>query len=491
LLLISVAAVLFMYRASLLPVLEAIGESATDFLESHIGLATPVHIAMSVYGTIAARVVLLVLLVGLISGLALLLRKVTTGRLWAAAVVAAVAAVYLLAFYLLPPLSLEDGGPISLGFVIFGAAFDCTILFAGLWIAAAWLAARLQVPARSAILGAFLVALVSASAVASLVPHGYKLHQLTNLVIHDDAVSVVLDANVNGIYINDARRRLYATGNSSARVFAFSLDDLSAPLLLGQEGSGGSESLAFNENDNEIYIFGYQSLRVLDADSLRILETHSFPTLSPGDARPMWDEATRRLLVTSEADEVVGKPFIVLDRNGWKIIAGENLMVGNAIKHPSRSRFYLSFFRYAGELVAYDVDTLKIGAQITTHSKRFDRLEFDATRNEVLVTAPMEGRIYRMDADTLEPKGSFKSDFGCRSLAIDAPRGVILCASLLSNNLVVIDLATYEVIASYRLGPWLRTVAIDKKTNRAYVSSRYGIYSVDYTRRLPVAKAGS
>jgi DNA-binding beta-propeller fold protein YncE len=488
---IGVAAGLFMYRASLLSVLEAIGESATDFLETHIGLAAPVHIAMSVYGTMAARVVLLVLLVAVISGLAFLLRKVMTGRLWAVAVLAAAAVVYLLVFYLLPPLSLEDGGPISWRRVIVGAAFGCTVLFAGLWIAAAWLAGRLHVPARSALLGSFLVALVSASAVASLVPHGYRLHQLTDLVIHDDAVSIALDANVNGIYINEARRRLYATGNGSDRVFAFSLDDLSAPPLLGQEGSGGSESLAFNEKDNEIYIFGNQSLRVLDADSLKILETHSFPTVSPGDARPMWDEATRRLLVTSEADEVVGKPLIVLDRNGWKIIADENLMVGNAIKHPTSSRFYLSFFRYAAELVAYDIDTLKIGAEVRTHSKRFDRLEFDTTRNEVLVTAPMEGRIYRMDADTLEPKGSFKSDFGCRSLAIDAARGVMLCASLLSNNLVAIDLATHEVVASYRLGPWLRTVVIDKKTNRAYVSSRYGIYSVDYTRRLPAAKAGS
>ena len=267
---IAVAAGLFMYRASLLPILDAISETTTDFLETHIGLTAPVHIAMSVYGTIAARVVLLVLLVGVISGLALLLRKVTTGRVWAVAVLAAAAAVYLLVFYLLPPLSLEDGGPISWRRVIVGAAFACTALFAGLWIVAAWLAGRLRVPAQSALLGSFLVALVSASAVASLVPHGYRLHQLTDLVFHDDAVSIVLDANVNGIYINDARRRLYATGNGSERVFAFSLDDLSAPPLLGQEGSGGSESLAFNEKDNEIYVFGNQSLRVLDADSLRI-----------------------------------------------------------------------------------------------------------------------------------------------------------------------------------------------------------------------------
>jgi len=471
------------------PLLAPLQEAASDFLEEQIGLAAPVHVAMSVYGTIPARLLLMAVLVAAVAGVALVLRKVVPERVWPLAVLAASAAIFFVMFRLLPPLSLQYGAANASMRLAAAAAVGSTLVLAVAWSAIAWASRRFNARRDRLTYGALAFALVGACGFAALVPHGYRLHQLTGLIVKDDAVRIVIDASVNGIYVDDARRRMYATGNGADRVVAFPLDDISAAPLAGEPGSGGSESLAFNEPDNEIYIFANQSLRVLDADTLRTKEEHSFPMVSPGDARPMWDGATQRLLVTSEADEIEGKPLIVLQRDGWKMIADEDLMVGNAVRHPDRSRFYLSFFRYSAELIAYDVDDLKIGTQVSTHSKRFDRLEFDKERNEVFVTAPMEGVVYRFDADTLAAKGSFRSDFGCRSLAVDEPRQIMLCASLLSNNLVAIDLKTYEVVASYRLGPWLRTVVIDGRTSRAYVSSAYGIYSVDYTSRLP--KAGS
>jgi len=35
------------------------------------------------------------------------------------------------------------------------------------------------------------------------------------------------------------------------------------------------------------------------------------------------------------------------------------------------------------------------------------------------------------------------------------------------------------------LAPWLCSVALDAQTGRAYVSSNYGLYVVDYLKRLP------
>jgi hypothetical protein len=40
-------------------------------------------------------------------------------------------------------------------------------------------------------------------------------------------------------------------------------------------------------------------------------------------------------------------------------------------------------------------------------------------------------------------------------------------------------------LAQYRVAPWLRSVALDAQTGRAYVSSNYGLYVVDYLKRLP------
>ena len=101
-------------------------------------------------------------------------------------------------------------------------------------------------------------------------------------------------------------------------------------------------------------------------------------------------------------------------------------------------------------------------------------------KNELLVTLPLESRIARLDADTLEAKGEFKAVFGVRSIAIDQAANLLLCGSLATGELEVIDLSNGKRRARYYLGPWLRTIELLPDRGQAYISSNGAIFEVKY-----------
>jgi len=99
----------------------------------------------------------------------------------------------------------------------------------------------------------------------------------------------------------------------------------------------------------------------------------------------------------------------------------------------------------------------------------------------VLIASPLEGVILRYDADTLEFKGSIKASFGDRTLTIDPQRNLLLVGNFINNRLQVIDLNTYESVASFYIGPWIRTISLDVEHGIAYVSTVRNLFKVHYT----------
>ncbi len=67
-------------------------------------------------------------------------------------------------------------------------------------------------------------------------------------------------------------------------------------------------------------------------------------------------------------------------------------------------------------------------------------MAFWERRNELLVASPMASRVIRMDADTLKTLGYIPAVFGVRTLAIDAAHDLLLCGSLTTGQVDVIDL---------------------------------------------------
>jgi hypothetical protein len=63
---------------------------------------------------------------------------------------------------------------------------------------------------------------------------------------------------------------------------------------------------------------------------------------------------------------------------------------------------------------------------------------------------------------------------------VDSSRHWLLCGSLVTHQLEVIDLNTQQRVAAYYLGPWLRTIVLDSQAGVAYVSSHGGLFAVQY-----------
>ena len=71
---------------------------------------------------------------------------------------------------------------------------------------------------------------------------------------------------------------------------------------------------------------------------------------------------------------------------------------------------------------------------------------------------------------------------------MDPERNLVLAGSLATNAVDVIDLTTHERVAKYYVAPWLRSICLNTRAGKAYVSSTEGLFAVDYTSRLPEHK---
>jgi DNA-binding beta-propeller fold protein YncE len=152
--------------------------------------------------------------------------------------------------------------------------------------------------------------------------------------------------------------------------------------------------------------------------------------------------------------------------------------------HPNKSLTYFSFFRYKSFVVAFDTASNSYIANRHVET-RLDGIIVDPEAKQVLIASPLQSSILRFDERSLEPAAGIPAMFGVRSLAVDRLRGLIICASLVTGTIAVIDRQTHRMLAQYRVAPWLRSVVLDAQTGRAYVSSNYGLYVVDYLKRLP------
>ena len=464
----------------------AVASGVLNLLERYIGITDPVIIAVSLISTIYERVVLFLLVGAALGVITILVRRFIAPihQLLALAVVAAFA--LFLVYLPFPPLNAEDG------FTVLGMSASAT----------AALLLGLAYAILTALCGARLLYLpaVAIAAFAALIPSGIRLFETGSVYLfHDDAVATITpeaafitdykgdSRDFNGLALDPVRRRLFADGHGVNTVYAYDLDEpLKAPVM-SPEATGGAESLTYNSKDEELYVFNSfdSTLMILDAGTLALRTAIPNIAISPGDVLIAWDGSTRRLLLASEADKKIGDSLIVLDRDKGTILFSDDLAASSAVIHPNKSLTYFSFYRETSLVVAFDMGSNTYVADRAVETTRLDGIAVDADAKQVLVTSPLQSSILRFDERTLEPAAKIPAMFGVRSLAVDQSRGLIVCASLVTGKIAVIDQQTHERLAQYRVAPWLRSVALDAQTGRAYVSSNYGLYVVDYLKRLP------
>lgn len=292
----------------------------------------------------------------------------------------------------------------------------------------------------------------------------------------------LVDLDLNGIAYDKAAQQIIVAGVKSSRIFAIDLKDRSQIREYGT--TGRTEFIDFEPERREVIFYDKHERRIkfLDADQLTLKRTIPLE-IAQGGSFTVLDKADGRLAVGSEATES-GKPGAVLELETGRELVPLPFAPGFMILHPQQPILYVSFFWRENRILRYDLRGLQLERSVPS-PPRLDRIDFDLKRGEVLVAAPLRSALLRYDAETLESKGIIPTVFGVRTHAVDAGRDLVLTGSLLTNQLEVVDLATHERLARYRLGPHLRSIALDTERGIAYVSSRFGLFEVSYLDRLP------
>ena len=303
----------------------------------------------------------------------------------------------------------------------------------------------------------------------------------------DPSVDLLDDEDAYWLELSADRSTLYVSGWGTPHLLAYNVKLPSAPPRASTVDIDGAEYFAYDPAANELFVFIARTseLVVLDASTLALQRSFSIPALAEGEVTVIWDARSGQVFLLSEADIESGPAFTAVDAATGDVNHSMDLDAGSGgLLDPNRPVLYLAFFRRRAELVVYDTEQLEILKTVATEP-RIDGLAFDERADQLLVGSPLNSAVLRYDAETLERKGDLKTSFGVRGLALDPERNLLLSASIATNHLDVIDLTTDRVVARYWVGPWLRRISLDTEAGIAYVSSKYGLFKVDYTDRLP------
>lgn len=296
------------------------------------------------------------------------------------------------------------------------------------------------------------------------------------------AVEKFAEGDYNWIEFNAAHNLLYAVGRGTNFLLAFDTENLNVPPRKSKTDIGKTQSFAFNPERQEIYVYeaAAKQLHFIDAITLEAIRSTPVTSLSPGDVWVNWHRATNSITVASEADLETGTPFVMIDHASGETIASMQLPLipTNIAFHSGNNILYFNSFRDT-YLVSWDMDSHEVLQRVET-SPRTDRLIFSPAASEVLVASPLEGVILRYDAETLEFKGKINASFGDRTLTIDPQRNLLLVGNFINNRVQVIDLNTFEPVASFYIGPWIRTISLDVERGIAYVSTVRNLFKVKY-----------
>ncbi|MBR0646764.1 YncE family protein [Plastoroseomonas hellenica] len=324
-------------------------------------------------------------------------------------------------------------------------------------------------------------ALLLASGAAALGIGGAALTPIEQALRMPPSARVLALGDFNWIELDRSGQHLFVTGHGLPQLLRVAVGNRAEPSLASSAPTGGAQAFAYDAAAREIYVFneGTRTLLTLDAETLELKRSLPLPDLSPGDPWIAVDPGTDTLVIVSEADDEVGTPFMVLDRTTGEVRDRRDLDAGNLLLRPDASRLYLSFFRRRGMLMAYDLRTRSIVAEMPA-PPRVDRMAYLPASDEILLANPVASRIERFDAATLAPRGHIEAIFGVRVMALDEQRGILFCASLATGEVAAIDLATGRRMGRFYLGPWLRTIQVDPARATVYASSRGGLYELGY-----------
>lgn len=298
-------------------------------------------------------------------------------------------------------------------------------------------------------------------------------------LFYDKSTQVIVKGDYNWIELDPKNKLLYVAGHSTDQVLAYDTTNLSNPAKLSESTNVNAQSFALNLSANEMYYPTADEIIVFSVPDLTIKERIPIPHLARGDVWIVWDQQNGQIILSSEADEDSGSPFLIVDRESGNVVYDEPLNAWNIYLNPSQSILYMgSSFR---DDRYYLLDTVSHEVVNSVETGEFgNRMVLDVSRDELLIATPFKSKIIRYDPLTLENKGSINGNIGVRSVAIDQKNGLLFAGSIVDNTLRIIDLNTYKVLRTYWVGPWVRSIVPDSENRLAYISTRYDVICIAY-----------
>ena len=231
--------------------------------------------------------------------------------------------------------------------------------------------------------GATVPAIVLAAATASMLVNTDTLTDVEQALRMPSSAQILAHGDFNGIELDVSGRYLFVTGHGVSRLRRLDVTKPAGDVLETSVETGGAQGFAYDPVAGELYVFNNNTNQLLyfDAATLQAKRSIAIPDLSPGDPWIAVDARTNTLTIASEADTRTGTPFFVLNRSTGEVLDRRDLEAGNLLLRPDKSRLYLSFYRRSHELVAYDLRTLSVAAEVTS-PPRVDRMAYVASTNE-------------------------------------------------------------------------------------------------------------
>lgn len=346
------------------------------------------------------------------------------------------------------------------------------------WVAELWTGRAIGAP--PAIVVAAIAAFASSASAAILI-HPSKFVAAEQGIRMTSAARIVARGNMNLIELDASGRYLFVSGHGLPRLLRYDVSDFGRAPDAAAVDTGNAQAFTQDQEANEIYVYDDKTRRLitLDATTLQLKNAYPVEGLASGDPWLVADGKHNAIVIVSEADIKNGIPFLTIDRSSGKVRDRRDLDAGNLLLVKDTSRIYMSFFRHRGRLMRYDLATHSIDKDVPA-PPRADRMAHLPDKNEILLTVPVSSRIQRYDAETLAYKGEFPALFGVRTLAIDTKRRLLICGSLATGQIAIIDLDTLTIRSRHYLGPWLRTIVVDSAKGVAYISSRGFLYELKY-----------
>jgi len=344
----------------------------------------------------------------------------------------------------------------------------------------------------------WLLSVVLVPALAAVLLHGWSLQGLAHRLHQDESVQQVADFDLNALALDAENGLLYAAGHGTDYLLAYDLKDLSRAARNSPVTTDKAQTFYYNPINQELYLFRENDRALLFIEARTLSQTKSVTGLemTDGDVRLAYDRLNDGIILVSEGmywggrTESKGYPVAVVARKTGELLytlrdCDELCIPGLIHTHPAKPLLYMTFPK---TVRAYDLNTRRITGRSAVTDQWVDGMAITPDGKELLVGVPLHSEVLRLDAESLELRGSIPTVFGVRTLAVDSERNLLLTASLATNMLDVIDLKTYKRITKYYVAPWLHDICLDTKNGVAYVSSTEGLFRVRYSARLDLLK---